>query len=53
MKLYLSGKINRGCNRIPIIPFNTTIQLVTASVLKSPTKLQFLEEAKWPKKERK
>lgn len=36
MKLYLSGKINRGCNRIPIIPFITTIELVTASVLKTP-----------------
>ena len=34
MKLYLSGKINRGCNHILIIHSITTIQSVTAPVLK-------------------
>ena len=34
MKLYLSGKINRGCNRILIIHSITTIQSVTVPMLK-------------------
>ena len=48
MKLYLSGKINRGCNRILIIHSITTIQSVTVPMLKIQSNYRSEREEQWP-----
>ena len=50
MKLYLSDKINRACNRILITHFITTIQPVTAPVLKIEPNYRSEREEQWPGK---